>query len=364
MKIKVCDSTLRDAKFAPSIFFNQEEQLYIAELLDQVGVEEVELGIPTDSDEEFETIKAITSKPFKFRKSCVFFCTNSKNIEKNINRIVDSGCDAVCISIPTSKEFIDLKLRRSPKATIALMKKAVKYAVEKGLYVIFSGEDASRADMDFLIEYVKVGEEYGASRFRFAETVSCLEPKGIRNYMNNIQKNTNIELEIHSHSGYGLGLANAIASFDEGVSWVSTTVNGIGERGGNTNLIEILMYLYQFKNQKNYNISLLKTLSNIVSCYSQDTLSRFTPIVGDAVFEYEILNQYTNADSYEHFSPEEVGNHRKLVLGKKMSGKTLEYWDIDNDSLEKNRYNLEKYFNEHKKPICKELLIHKIKGGI
>ncbi|WP_461202928.1 hypothetical protein [Anoxybacillus sp. TBDG-1] len=71
MNIKVCDCTLRDAKFAPSIFFTKEEQLHIAELLDQVGVEEVELGIPNESDEEFEIIKEITSKDFKFRKSCV-----------------------------------------------------------------------------------------------------------------------------------------------------------------------------------------------------------------------------------------------------------------------------------------------------
>lgn len=356
MSIKICDTTLRDAKFSPSIFFSRDETVEIAELLDKIGVDEVELGIPTYSQEEFDTIKYINDKNLSFKSSCIFFCTSEKKIEYSINKAINCGCSAICISIPVSKQLMNLKLKKNESGTLELMKKAVGYAVKKGLYTTFSGEDASRSEMRFLIKYIKAGEECGANRFRFAETVSYLEPQNIKENVSEIKKYTNIDLEIHSHSAYGLGLANAIAAFDSGASWASGTVNGIGERGGNTNIIEMILYLYKFKKQNKYDIKKLKELSDVVQLYSNDKISRFAPIVGSAAFEYENFKQYLACDLYEDYKANSVGNSRNLILGKKLNLETIKYWNIAQNDVKDNKAILLDYMYKNKKSLDRKKL--------
>ena len=216
--IKICDTTLRDAKYTPRVFYSEEEQLHIASFLNEIGVDEAELGIPNFSQKEFNTILKINKRKNKFQSSALFFCTKKNKIEDSILKIIDCGCNAVCISIPVSENFVKKKLGRTLKGAMTLMEQAVDFAVRNGLYTIFSGEDASRANVVFLKEYIKLGETIGASRFRFSESVSFLEPSSVGKYFEEIKRDIKIDLEIHSHTAFGLGLANCISAFYNGAN--------------------------------------------------------------------------------------------------------------------------------------------------
>jgi len=334
--------------------------LKIADILDKICVDEVELGIPNTSEQEISIIKEINSRNYNFVSSCVYFCLNDSNIDESIENVLRSGCSSVCISIATSKKLMALKTGRNEKGIISLMKHAVSCAVDKGLKVVFSGEDASRADLSFLIDYICTGEECGASRFRFAETVSCMEPLDVSNVISKIKASTNIDIEIHSHSAYGLALANSAAALHAGASWVSSTVNGIGERGGNCNTIDMILYLYRFKKQENYNTQYLKALSDYVVSCTRDTGYKFTPIIGSDAFYYENYSNYKHKKLYQAYPPELVGNTDALVLGKTMYEKVLEVWGFTLSNEEKS-YILN-YMYEHKKCLTKSELEQLLKS--
>ena len=312
--IRISDCTLRDARYAPGIFLSTDVCLTIAKRLGQIGVDEIEIGKVSSGKKEKALMAAVND--LGLNTSCIYFCLNSRTIEDAIHYIADIGCRTVCISIPSSDPFRDHKLKRSFRAACKLMEKAVAFAVRKGLRAVFSGEDASRADARQLKTYIAAGFEAGASRFRFAESVACLNPFSIRRRVGFLTKSSPIDVEIHCHNAYGLAVANALAAMEAGARWVSVTIGGIGERGGNTPLEPILLYLYQFCQHHHFQLKGLKPLADYVSYHAGLPLHRFTPIVGDHAFQYELGNQFQASRIYEHYPPDLVGNHRHLAIGR------------------------------------------------
>lgn len=315
--IRISDCTLRDVRHSPGIYISPEEAVRIAVKLDSLCVDEIEAAILNGTPSEAEVLRAIADRGIKAMLSGVYFCTTTQTIEDSIQFALDNGCRSICISIPTSDIFIQTKLKRSFRATCRLMEKAVSYAAGKGLAVTFSGEDAARANIDSLIEYVRIGAEAGARRFRFAESVACLAPNQMYDRIARLVESSTIDIEVHCHSSYGLAEANTIAAIEAGVRWVSVTVEGVGERGGNTALGPILLYLYKFKEQKRFEPRGLKELSTLFEEVTKLPLHRFTSITGDSAFEYEIGQQYKSHTIYEDYPPELVGNQRKLIFGMK-----------------------------------------------
>jgi isopropylmalate/homocitrate/citramalate synthase len=322
--VSISDCTLRDARHAPGMAFTPQEAAQIAAKLDSLGIEEIEAGILSGSSEEREILHAVASSGLNADISALCLCYSTRVIEDSLDFAVDCGVNVVCLSIPSSQQFIETKLKRSYRAVRSLLEKAVKEAVARGLVVAFSGEDAARGDLEQLVDYVNAGADAGASRFRFAESVSCLTPSQMADKISALKAKTSLPLEVHCHSAYGLGVANSVAAIEAGAEGVSVTIDGIGERGGNTPLAPLLLYLYHFKKQQHYRPQGLKKLSDYVNAVTKNGAQRFAPIVGDCAFHYEYLHQYQLADLYESYQPELVGNRKELVFGMKFDKHSYE----------------------------------------
>lgn len=315
-KIKVVDVTLRDGEQTAGVVFANPEKIRIAKLLDAVGVDQIEAGIPTMGGDEKKVIKQIVNLGLK-----ADIIGWNRAVVSDIQASIDCGVDAAAISISTSDIHIEHKLKKDRQWVLTNMAKAVEFAKKNNLYVSVNAEDASRTDMDFLIEFARIAREAGGDRIRYCDTIGVLDPLTMYDNVKRLIDATGMAIETHTHNDFGMATANALAGAKAGASYMGVTVNGLGERAGNASLEEVIMTLEQLWNMKlGYNTTLLKQLSEYVATASRRPLSVNKAIVGDNIFKHEsgihadgILKC---AATYEAFLPEQVGLTRGIIIGK------------------------------------------------
>ncbi len=322
---KINDTTLRDGEQTPGVVFTMEEKIEIARLLDEIGVQQIEAGTPALSPHEEEAVRAIAKEGLN--ASIMGWARAVKN---DIDAVIRTDADAIAISIATSDIHLQYKLRKTREEVLEMATSSVEYAKEHGLYVSLNAEDASRTDFPFLREFSIKGREAGADRIRICDTLGVLIPMSCRYLVKKIIDEAKVSVEIHTHNDYSLAVANALAAIEVGAEWVSTTVNGIGERAGNSSLEAVIMSLLKLYNlDLPFKISKIYELSRYVEKVSGLPVSKNTPIVGEHMFTHEsgihvdgvLKFPYT----YESFLPDEIGASRKIVIGKH-SGKHA-VWD-------------------------------------
>lgn len=189
------------------------------------------------------------------------------------------------------------------------------------LYVSVNGEDASRADIEFLIEVAKTAKEHGADRFRFCDTIGLLEPFRTYEIIKTIIDETGIDIEMHTHNDLGLATANALAGVRAGAKWVNTTVMGLGERAGNAPIEEVVMALKLTMGiELPIKTHMFREIAEYVAQASSRTVPAWKAVVGANVFAHEsgihADGVLKNPKTYEAFSPEEVGLQRQILIGK------------------------------------------------
>jgi homocitrate synthase NifV len=351
--VSVSDCTLRDTRNAPGVFFTVQEAVEIARRLDALGVDEIEIGGGGLTPDEAEMARAIHGLGLRAKTSTLIFCVTSEDIEPAVRFVKEVGGGRVMISLPSSDRFIELRLKRSFRATCKLVEKVVGYAVKNGVEVVFSGEDAARADPERLVDYVRAGAEAGASRFRFAESVSALEPEEMARRVGMLRERGGIDIDVHCHSAFGLAVANTVAGIGAGARWASCTVGGLGERGGNTPLEAIVLYLAHFRGRSDFNLSALKGLAECVSRATGIPIGRFASAVGDDAFQYEKGNMFRYCESYEAYPPERVGNRRQLVIGRKADPSALRAM-LEMASRDPEDYDVEALAQRLQKQACDE----------
>ena len=316
-EIYIVDTTLRDGEQTAGVVFANEEKIVIAEMLSDLGVDQLEVGIPTMGGDEKEAIKQIVKRN-NGRKSIMAW---NRAVGSDIEHSIDCGVDAVAISVSVSDIHIKHKLRTSREWVLENMIKSVEFAKKNGLYVSVNGEDASRADNEFLVQFINEAKKAGADRFRYCDTVGIMEPFTIRNNIEDLYKKTGFNIEMHTHNDFGMATANAIAGIMGGASHVGVTVNGLGERAGNAALEEVLMalmYVYGYK--ADVNTKMFREVSEYVSRASGRELPIWKAIVGDNMFAHESGIHADGAikdpKNYEAFDPDIVGLQRQIVIGK------------------------------------------------
>lgn len=315
-ELKFVDTTLRDGEQTAGVVFANSEKIMIAEMLSDLGINQLEVGIPTMGGDEKDAIKQIVKKNLK--SSIMAW---NRAVVSDIEQSIDCGVDAVAISISVSDIHIQNKLKTSREWVIENMVKATEFAKKNGLYVSVNGEDASRADEDFLIEFIEAAKQAGADRFRFCDTVGVMDPFTIRNKIERIYNKTKFDIEMHTHNDFGMATANAIGGVLGGANYVGVTVNGLGERAGNAALEEVLMSLiHVLKCHSNIDTRRFKELSEYVSRASGRELPAWKAIVGSNMFRHESGIHADGAlkdpKNYEAFDPSEVGLERQIVIGK------------------------------------------------
>lgn len=335
--LKIVDTTLRDGEQAPGVAFTSREKIEIAIGLDDLGVDMIEVGIAAMGEDEIECISTINALPLK----ASLLIWNRMN-KSDIDMSKRTGVKQVHITVPGSDIHIEKKLGLSRQEVLNRMVETIEYAIGLGLEVSVGAEDASRADFDFLKRLYKEAERAGAVRVRYADTVGILNPFETARQIEKLTQDLKIPLDFHGHNDLGMGTANAYAAFAAGATWVSCSVNGLGERAGNTPLEEIVAaitfgtdVLCQIDKRK------LSAISELVALYSGKFVNDLKPIVGKQIFSHEsgihVDGIIKDASVYEAVLPEDYGRAREIVLGK-FSGRTaikykLREWGIEIDDL-------------------------------
>ena len=324
-KILLDDTTLRDGEQTAGVVFTNEEKIQIARMLADIGVHQIEVGIPAMGGDEKETIKRIVELGLP-----VSILAWNRAVIHDLHASIDCGVSAVAISISASDIHIQTKLMADRQWVLDSIKKSVEYAKKHNLYVSVNAEDASRADPDFLIEFAKTAREHGADRLRYCDTLGILDPFSSYERVKSLIDETGIEVEMHTHNDFGMATANALAGIRAGAKYVNVTVNGLGERAGNAALEEVVMALKYIDGMDlGVKTNKLRELSEYVAAASGRTVPIWKAIVGVNVFAHE---SGIHADgviktpkNYETFAPEEVGLTRQLIVGKHSGTATLRH---------------------------------------
>ncbi|MFQ5815249.1 MAG: homocitrate synthase family protein, partial [Candidatus Hydrothermarchaeaceae archaeon] len=319
--------------------FSMDEKVRIAQLLDEIGVQQIEAGTPAMSPEEENAVAEVAKQDLK--ASTMGW---SRAVQSDIDAVLRTDADAVAISIATSDIHLQYKLKMTRDEVLSRATQMVEYAKDHGLYVSLNSEDATRTDFAFLKEFGSKGKEAGADRLRVCDTLGVLIPASSKHLVSKVIKEVGIPVEIHAHNDYGLAVANALAAFEGGAEWASTTVNGLGERAGNSSLEGIIMSLLKLYNlQLPFDIVKIYEISRFVEEASGIPVPVNRSIVGSHMFTHEsgihvdgvLKFPYT----YESFMPDEIGASRKIIIGKH-SGKHAVWDKLKGLGIEANKEEL------------------------
>ncbi len=327
-EVVIWDETLRDGEQTPGVYYTTEEKVELAKLLDEIGCDILNCGIPAVSDGEVASIKAIAEEGL----SHASIMGAARTMRSDIDAVLKADCDECVPFIACSDVHLKYKLQRSREQALEMAIDAVEYSVDHGLKTTFVTEDTVRADPAFVAELYNAAIDAGATRVLFSDTVGVMTPVATRWFFEKMR-----ELELpegpiggrqgapewgfHNHNDFGLGTANAIAAFETGVPNLNTAVNGIGERAGNTAFEEVVMTLEElYDYDTGIRTELLHELSERVEEATGVPVDQMKPVVGHNAFTHEsgihTHGVLSKTITYEPMHPEDVGHERRFVFGK------------------------------------------------
>ncbi len=327
-QVIIFDTTLRDGEQSPGASMNTAEKLRLATQLEKLGVDVIEAGFPASSPGDLEAVKLISQK-IRGLQVAALARTNKNDIDKAWGAVKDAANPRIHTFIATSDIHMEYKLRMSREQVIKNTIDAVRHAKSFTDNVEFSTEDGSRSDRDFLCRVFEAAIEAGATTVNFPDTVGYSLPNEFASMVRYIREHTpNIHkavMSVHCHNDLGLATANTLAGIYEGVRQAEVTINGIGERAGNTSLEELVMALYTHRSHLGFYTRIdtqeIYPSSRLVSMITGISVQPNKAVVGANAFAHEAgIHQdgmLKHRTTYEIMEPETVGiATSRLVLGK------------------------------------------------
>ena len=329
--VKIFDTTLRDGEQVPGCKLNTSQKLIIAKRLDKLGVDVIEAGFPVSSPGDFKSVVEI-SNIVENATVCGLTRAVKKDIEVAANALKTAKRPRIHTGIGTSDSHIEHKFKSSREKIIEIGSQAVKYAKTFVDDVEFYAEDAGRTDNEFLARVCEKMIESGATVLNIPDTTGYCLPyeygEKIKYLVENVKNIHKATISCHCHNDLGLATANSIAGIINGARQIECTINGIGERAGNTSLEEVVMIMRQHPNlnlDTNINSKLLFDTSNLVSEGMGMPVQPNKAIVGANAFAHSSgIHQdgvIKNRETYEIINPLDVGVNESAIILTARSGR-------------------------------------------
>ncbi len=327
-RVQIFDTTLRDGEQSPGASMTVEQKVIIAKQLEKLGVDVIEAGFAASSDGDFDSVARV-SRELKCPRVVSLARSQEGDINRALKAVEQAKNPGIHIFIATSDIHLKHKLRMTRQEVLEAAVKAVAYAKKHIDYIEFSAEDASRSDPEFLIQVFREVIRAGACTINVPDTTGYAIPSEFGALMSNLIERTagadRVTWSAHCHNDLGLAVANSLSAVANGARQIECTINGIGERAGNTSLEEVVMALRTRKNYLDLDTNVITEqiypTSRLVSQVTGISIPINKPIVGDNAFAHEAgIHQdgvLKHKQTYEIMTPESVGiPGNRLVMGK------------------------------------------------
>ncbi len=307
-QVRIIDATLREGCQAPGVRFSATQSVEIALALAELGVDMIECGHPAISEDEAQRVRCVATLGLD---SPVM--THARAHRGDILAAAEAGASWVGIFLGVNEVTRRTRVpNRSVEQLLQLVDDSVRYARQCGLRVRYTVEDASRTDYSSMLLAYQTALSAGADRVCFADTVGVLEPKDVATRIASLRGDLpSAELEVHLHDDRGLALANALAAVDAGADWVSTSVNGLGERAGITDLCLLLANVHYRGQRDLVSGSALRRISARVADYSGTVVDDRRPVIGRHAFTHtarlHVKAVLKDEEAYNWVPPEVFG---------------------------------------------------------
>ena len=343
------DSTLRDGEQTPGVVFRKEARIEIAKILDSLGIDRIEAGMPKVSEEDFKAIKEITKLGLKAK--IMLFC---RAMKEDIDKADEAGADGIILEVPSGYPRI---INQFPKWSFDDVKKraidGVRYAKNKGLYVVFFPYDTTRAKIDFLEElYTEVVEKANPDSVAIVDTIGCALPQTMYWLVKKVKSWIDLPVEVHTHNDFGMATSTTLAGVEAGAEVVHGCLTGLGERTGNASLEQVAIGLKTLLGvEVNIDFKGLVKACKRVSELSKVQIPINKPVIGDVAYAREIglgAKLFNKAPTTIFpLNPSFLNRHPKIVLGKK-SGKESVIIKLDELGLKVDENLIPKLVDEVK----------------
>ena len=355
-KIEIFDTTLRDGEQVPGCKLDTKQKLIIAEQLDNLGVDIIEAGFPISSPGDFLSVQEI-SKIVKNAKVCGLTRANKKDIEVAAEALKYAKRPRIHTGIGTSDSHIKFKFNSTREQILERAVDAVKYAKNFVDDVEFYAEDAGRTDNDFLAKVCEEVIKAGATVLNIPDTTGYCLPeeygRKIKYLRDNVKDIDKAILSCHCHNDLGMATANSISGIINGARQIECTINGLGERAGNTALEEVVMIIKQHPDLNfftNINSKMLNEMSYLVSDLMGMPVQPNKAIVGANAFAHSSgIHQdgvIKNRETYEIIDPREVGINESSIVLTARSGRSALAYRFKNIGFDVTKVELDFLYQE------------------
>jgi len=306
-KIIVRDSTLREGLDTPSVNFSLEQKLMIARLLDKAGIPEIEIAAPGNFLDDLEFAQALAKERLNVKPSGLIYAYNPSCREEI--RMASGLLRRFDILMPLSP-------RRKPYdygTKTKLLLETLEYALSRNTHIGVGFPHATQVESDILLEIGKKAANKGAERITVYDTNGSSDPFYIHDLIRNLIKDLDVPVFFHGHNDLGLAAANSLAAVYAGAEGLDLTVNGLGDRAGNSSLEQVAVALYLKGFETGISLKDLMLLSKTVEIESGIPMSKLAPVAGEFVFSHKSPSHIEYPELFEAFDPGLIGNDRSLI---------------------------------------------------
>lgn len=318
-QVRILDSTLREGEQSIGVSFTKRQRLQVAWMLDYFGVDAIEIS-PVISDSHRESLVEMRKAGLSAQ-----LVAHGRALSQDID--IARACDVEWVAMYHSVSDVHLRSKLHVTREIALERsiQAIEYAKSHGLKLRFTLEDASRADPEYLVQFLKAVARSGADRIGIPDTVGLMLPQSMARLIRLTRSVTERPIDVHCHNDLGLAVANSLAAAEAGAEQIHTTIDGLGERVGIASLAEVTMALKTlYQSERPFRYEMLSELSALISSYTNIPSSANKPIVRKNAYTHKAGTHLAaiiqDPEAYEIIPPKMVGNSRRLVFGE-LSGK-------------------------------------------